>query len=224
MNTVRVLIIDPDDTPLLDSMSPSQHGPHHQQFRVTQRTALASGLSALQESTFDLVLLNLSLPDASAAEAVRQTQLTAPNIPILALVNEADHRKSGDALSLGMLPYVVKDCQCNSLLRTMQFAMERQRLINERESAERRMIESRAEMTAHLSHELRNALACIHQFGNILIDGLAGKLTAEQGEYVGIILQNASRIRQVVHDLLESESGATDESAAKSEFLLQTGK
>jgi signal transduction histidine kinase len=58
-----------------------------------------------------------------------------------------------------------------------------------------------------LSHELRNALACIQQFGNILVDGLAGELSGEQREYLGIMLENASKIR----NLLDSaQSGASD--------------
>ena len=48
-----------------------------------------------------------------------------------------------------------------------------------------------SELTAYLSHELRNALACTHQFGNILVDGLAGELSGEQREYVHIMLANA---------------------------------
>ena len=58
-------------------------------------------------------------------------------------------------------------------------------------------------LSAYLSHELRNALACIHQFGNILVDGLAGELTAEQHEYVSIMLENASRIRSVLDGALD---------------------
>ena len=61
----------------------------------------------------------------------------------------------------------------------------------------------KSELTAHLSHELRNALACIHQFGNILVDGLAGELTGEQREYVGIMLENASNIRRVLDSALD---------------------
>jgi signal transduction histidine kinase len=56
---------------------------------------------------------------------------------------------------------------------------------------------------AALSHELRNALACIHQFGNILIDGLAGELSGEQREYIGIMLENASKIRRVLDSALD---------------------
>jgi two-component system, NarL family, sensor histidine kinase BarA len=54
------------------------------------------------------------------------------------------------------------------------------------------------ELPASLAHELRNALACIQQFGNILVDGLAGELSAEQREYIGIMLENASKIRKAV--------------------------
>ena len=62
-----------------------------------------------------------------------------------------------------------------------------------------------SEIPANLSHELRNAVACIHQFGNILVDGLAGELSHEQREYIGIMLDNASKIRGV----LDREPGGT---------------
>jgi light-regulated signal transduction histidine kinase (bacteriophytochrome) len=55
-----------------------------------------------------------------------------------------------------------------------------------------------SELPAYLSHEIRNALACIHQFGNILVGGLAGELSSEQREYVRIMLENASQIRKVL--------------------------
>jgi signal transduction histidine kinase len=60
-----------------------------------------------------------------------------------------------------------------------------------------------AHLTAHLSHELRNALACIHQFGAIMLDGLAGALSEEQREYLCIILENASTMRKVIDEVLE---------------------
>ena len=73
------------------------------------------------------------------------------------------------------------------------------------------------ELTAYLSHELRNALACIHQFGNILVDGLAGELTGEQREYLGIMLENASKIRRVLDSALDGNNGPPKELLNKSE-------
>ena len=72
-------------------------------------------------------------------------------------------------------------------------------------------------LSAYLSHELRNALACIHQFGNILVDGLAGELTGEQREYVGIMLENASRIRSVLDSALDGVPPPPEKCATKIE-------
>jgi light-regulated signal transduction histidine kinase (bacteriophytochrome) len=74
-------------------------------------------------------------------------------------------------------------------------------------------------LSAYLSHELRNALACIHQFGNILVDGLAGELTGEQREYVGIMLENASKIRSVLDSALDGVPGPPEKSTNKIECV-----
>jgi signal transduction histidine kinase len=74
-----------------------------------------------------------------------------------------------------------------------------------------------SELPAYLSHELRNALACIQQFGNILIDGLAGDLTGEQREYLGIMLENTSKIRKVLDGALDGASDPLDELTNKME-------
>ena len=63
-----------------------------------------------------------------------------------------------------------------------------------------------SELPSNPSHEMRNALACIQQFGSILIDGLAGELSGEQREYIGIMLENASKIRSV----LDGKPAGTD--------------
>jgi len=72
-------------------------------------------------------------------------------------------------------------------------------------------------LTAYLSHELRNALACIHQFGNILVDGLAGELTGEQREYVSIMLESASKIRGVLDSALDGVPGPPEKCTNKIE-------
>jgi light-regulated signal transduction histidine kinase (bacteriophytochrome) len=72
-------------------------------------------------------------------------------------------------------------------------------------------------LTSYLSHELRNALACIHQFGNILVDGLAGELSGEQREYIGIMLENASKIRSVLDGALDGASDPLEKCANKIE-------
>jgi signal transduction histidine kinase len=60
------------------------------------------------------------------------------------------------------------------------------------------------DLLADFSHEVRNALACIHQFGKIMLDGLTGEVSREQREYLGIMLENASKIRRALDRASES--------------------
>ena len=82
-----------------------------------------------------------------------------------------------------------------------------------------RPVQPSSNLSTYLSHELRNALACIHQFGNILVDGLAGELSGEQREYVSIMLENASNIRRVLDGALDGVPGAPEESTNKLEHI-----
>jgi DNA-binding response OmpR family regulator len=198
MNNVQVLLIDEGEVPAVDAIVNRGRG---EQFRFTQAPTLCQGLDALQEPYFHLVLLNLSLPDASVAESIAKILKKARDLPVIALVNRGETTKAAEALYLGLGDYVVKGCGCESLVQTMHHVLERKQLMAEAERA--RQPSGDAQLTAHLSHELRNALACIHQFGTILIDGLAGKVTEEQREYLCIMLENASSIRTVLDNALE---------------------
>jgi len=81
------------------------------------------------------------------------------------------------------------------------------------EAGRQEMTNDKDQLLAHLSHEFRNALSCIFQFGNILIGGLAGELSQEQRQYLGIMLQNASRIRSLLDGLLAGTPAALGECA-----------
>jgi DNA-binding NtrC family response regulator len=205
MNLVDVLLIDDNEAlPIRESMMAG----HLEQFRITRKATLSQGLDALQGSCFQLILLDLSLPDASVAESVTKAVKMAPDLPLIALIDEGETAKVAEAIRLGAQDYVLKGCRCDSLDRAMHFAMERKRLVAEREDVRQLMEKEKSGLVAHLSHEVRNALACIHQFGNILIDGLAGKLSEEQCEYLGIMLENASQIRKVLDSLLEPQASS----------------
>lgn len=201
MNNVQVLLIDGGEAlPLRESARKSLS----KQFRMARTSTLSEGLKALRGSAFQLVLLDLSLPDVSATDSVTQILKTVQDLTVIALVNEGQTGKALEAMRLGAEDYVVKECRCDSLLRAMQHAVERKQLIADREDSDRLRASEREELLNHLSHELRNALACIHQFGNILIDGLAGEVSKEQADYLGIMLENASRIRSVMDTLQET--------------------
>ncbi len=179
-------------------------------FHLTRKRTLPEGLNALRDGSFQAVLLDLSLPDASIAESVIRIRQLSEDLPIIALTNDREMHKVAEALSLGAQDYALSACRCSSVARVLEYVIERKALISKIDDSSLRMTKDREQLVSHLSHELRNALACIHQFGNILIDGLAGEMSGEQREYVGIMLQNSSRIRDVIDRLLEAENGPCD--------------
>jgi PAS domain S-box-containing protein len=89
--------------------------------------------------------------------------------------------------------------------------------ITERKEAEdalkenqQQQLQIRDEFLSRMSHELRSPLTPIHQFVTILLDGLAGDLSAEQRDYLLVILRSVNALRTMVSDLLEvtrAESG-----------------
>ena len=63
---------------------------------------------------------------------------------------------------------------------------------------------------SNVSHELRTPLTAVYQFITIVLDGLAGKVTPEQKEYLEIAMRNVKQLQAMVGDLLEAaraESG-----------------
>jgi DNA-binding NtrC family response regulator len=180
----------------------------------------------MQQSTFDVVLLSLSLSDSLAAESITRTIKMARGSAVIALVSEGERTKAVEALNLGAYGYAFKGCRCDCLIETIRHAMEQKKLIAEREQGRRPAPEDAEQLASHLgnkSHQLRNALACIRQFGNILIDGLAGKLSDEQREYVAIMLENTSTIRTVLDSTLDGPSASLEHPTSKIDRLSRVG-
>ncbi|MEZ4240925.1 MAG: HAMP domain-containing sensor histidine kinase [Myxococcota bacterium] len=71
----------------------------------------------------------------------------------------------------------------------------------------------RVRLLRHVSHELKTPLTCIREGGQLLSDGVAGDLSAEQRELVGIIGTNAEALGRRIEDLLRAselrQEGAT---------------
>jgi DNA-binding NtrC family response regulator len=211
MNTIRVLVIGgAEAVPLRESVKTTLL----ERLRVTRMPTLAEGLDALQESPFQLVLLDLSLPGISGGESVTKILRMEQDLPVVTFVNERETARSVEALHCGARDNVLNGWQPDSLIRTIQYAMERRQLIVDREAG-RQVTKNNEQFIAHISHEFRNALTCIFQFGNILIGGLAGELSEEQREYLGIMIGNASRIRSVLDGLTEAIPAGLGECANK---------
>src|SRR6185369_8771802 len=101
-------------------------------FRVSYAATLQEALRHLAERDFDVILLDLTLPDAHDLDAPLAIRKAAPDVPVVILTgNEDDHLVEENARA-GVQDYLLKrEINRNLLVRTLRYAVERNRLLKE---------------------------------------------------------------------------------------------
>lgn len=166
---------------------------------------LSDGLASLTKTPPSVVLLDLNLPDCQGAETFRRVLENSPDVPIVILSGQDDEVLAMKALNLGVQDYLVKGSITSSALdRAMRYAVERQALLRSLDMSRKQQLEFKNQFLSHVSHELRTPLTCIHQFVTILLDGLAGDISADQRDHLDTILRSVNQLGAMVHDLLEA--------------------
>jgi diguanylate cyclase (GGDEF)-like protein len=126
---MRVLLIEdnPGDARLLREML---RAGADLEFAVTTADRIASGLAYLGEREFDLVLLDLSLPDSEGIDTLRQVRGAASNLPIIVLTGLNREEVGLMAVREGAQDYLIKGQIDHPLLvRAIRYASERHRLV-----------------------------------------------------------------------------------------------
>jgi sigma-B regulation protein RsbU (phosphoserine phosphatase) len=95
-------------------------------FKVVMAHRLSSGLKKLKAHHFDLVLLDLSLPDSRGIGTFTQFDKLLPQLPIVVLADEKEEKLAARTVQMGAQDYLLKS-QLNSslLLSSIRKAMDR---------------------------------------------------------------------------------------------------
>ncbi|MBW4422397.1 MAG: response regulator [Myxacorys californica WJT36-NPBG1] len=97
-------------------------------FGLEQVDRLSSGLTRLQEDNFDVILLDLSLPDTQGLETFVTLYSRARNTPIVVITGLNDETVAIHAVQAGAQDYLVKDQVTGDVLvRSLRYAIERKR-------------------------------------------------------------------------------------------------
>jgi PAS domain S-box-containing protein len=127
MNTaaVRILLVEdsPSDAALLqESLRDSGYG----RFEFTHVESLAEGLDCLRRHSFDVLLLDLSLPDSTGPDTFLRARNTAPQVPIVVLTGLEDETVGLEAVRHGIQDYLVKgQSSGRHIARSIRYAIER---------------------------------------------------------------------------------------------------
>jgi signal transduction histidine kinase len=114
------------------------NGPNTTAVRLIRVETMAVACATLRQTLVDVVILDLSLPDAARLEALHQIRAVAPGVPLIVLTGRSDHALALEALRAGAQDYVIKPPPDGpGLRRILRYACERQRLLQQLDSAVR---------------------------------------------------------------------------------------
>lgn len=122
---IRVLLIEdnPGDVLLMQEWVSEMAG---EEFSMEQEDSLSSGLEKLGEKTFDLVVLDLTLPDSKGWETFARARKAAPHLPLIVMSGLDDEALAIRTVQEGAQDYLVKGhVDSHTLVRAMRYAIQR---------------------------------------------------------------------------------------------------
>ncbi len=105
--------------------------------KVIHFEKLSDGLAILSRVIFNIILLDLALPDApSGIETFEKVYARASDVPIIVLTGHDDEELAVEAVQKGAQDYLVKGRVSGPLLgRAIRYAIERQKLVTQLEQS-----------------------------------------------------------------------------------------
>ena len=181
-------------------------------FRVLHVITLAEAVMRVahdaEADPFDVVLLDLSLPDSQGLEGVLRLQRANARLPIVVLTGLDDETLSYEVVQAGAQDYLVKGRGDGEVMaRAIRYAVERKRahmqLLEEKDRAELAN-RTKSEFLANMSHELRTPLNAIIGFSEILHNELMGPLGVDcYKEYALNIKESGTHLLDIINDILD---------------------
>ncbi|MBI5385428.1 MAG: response regulator [Verrucomicrobia bacterium] len=97
-------------------------------FAITHVENLGQGLDRLQQESFDVVLLDLFLPDSGGRDTFLRARAAIPHLPIIVLTGSMNEQDGPDAVRHGIQDYLIKgQADAQQIERAIRYAIERNR-------------------------------------------------------------------------------------------------
>ncbi len=196
----------------------------------------SDGLDALRiaaDKVPDLILLDVMMAGIDGYEVFRRLKAepSTASIPVIFLTSLGSVADETKGLTMGACDYVTKPInpvvvrtRVTHQIQLRRAQQELTRLTDDEHAAQLAREEERAaevvrisqqavqlrdDFLSHVSHEFRSPLTSIYSFSSIIADGLAGRTTHEQDEYLLIIQKNVRQLQSMIEDLLAVTASKT---------------
>jgi two-component system sensor histidine kinase/response regulator len=167
----------------------------------------------LNQTAYDIILLDLSLPDGQGMETFNKMKISAQNVPIVVLSGLDDETITVKAMQQGAQDYLLKgDIDAELLTRAIRHAIERQHLLTEQLQAKNQLTRQAIELQnrnaeldqfAHtVAHQVQGLLGQIIGYGSFMEMTQKEKLDNEGRLALKHILQSGHKMNNVLSEIL----------------------
>ncbi len=205
--TTTLLLVEdnPDDAILLSGVldAAAIH-----RFQLDHVETMAEAIERIAHRRYDIILLDLSLPDSTGIGTLRTMLQHAVVTPVIVLTGLDDERVGEESIHSGAQDYIVKGVMDGSgLARSIRYAIERFSLV--RALADANAVNT--SFAATMSHELRNSLTIINGYSEMLLSGASNSLSEQDRHMVATILRESEDSNDLIRATLELTHGESKE-------------
>jgi signal transduction histidine kinase/DNA-binding response OmpR family regulator len=131
MNEALHILLVEDNAGDAELMEIFLEGINNPRYVITTVSRLSQALTAMTEMPFDLILLDLGLPDSDGLDTLQKIIGADPTLPVVVLTGNLDEQLAIDAVKSGAEDFLIKGHISSQLLsRVLRYALERKK--NER--------------------------------------------------------------------------------------------
>lgn len=220
-DAIRVLLIEDNDAEafLLQEMLFGASSDHT--FDLMRAKQLEEGLRHVEKGVYDVVLLDLMLPDSAGLSTFRDVCTKAPDdVPVIVLSGLDDRNLAVEAVRRGAQDYLVKtDVDGNLLVRSIRYAIERkqtEQAMRER-AVELQLRNKELDAFSHtVAHDLRSPLTVILGYAELIEESYKSISRDVLLDYIKGILKQSRKVNTIIQELLVLSSVRKSEIEAHS--------
>ncbi|WP_018305372.1 sigma-54-dependent transcriptional regulator [Desulfitobacterium hafniense] len=123
----RVLILDDEED--LRSILAQRLG--RRGYEILEAATAQEGMALLQETIFEVVLLDIRLPDGDGLQLLQEMKKRQPDLQVIMLTGHGTLESAIEAMKAGAYDYLTKPCNLSELEITLQKALEQRKLLVE---------------------------------------------------------------------------------------------